>query len=50
VVALKGTIQAGAFHAWQRWLHARADFADDHRLTPDAIPYTVPAEAWTAVV
>jgi hypothetical protein len=46
------------FYAWQKWLHARADFADEHDLEHvavdgvvlEVIPYDVPADVWRAVV
>jgi len=40
---------ATAFHAWQSWLHARADFEEDAGLDFDTIPYEVGGETWRLV-
>jgi hypothetical protein len=49
-VSLKGECEREAFPAWQRWMHARADFADAHGVAHDVIPYEVPGREWTAVL
>jgi len=40
---------APACHAWQSWLHARADFEEDAGLDFDTIPYEVAGETWRLV-
>jgi hypothetical protein len=49
-VRLKGEGEREAFPAWQRWMHARADFADAHGVAHGVIPYEVPGRQWSAVL